>query len=77
MKVTPMHEWWQSYFDPDWIKIFSYKNQDTRREVNSIVKLLGLPTGSSILISAWNGRISIARPGTDKSNRIGLFRFFA
>ena len=61
MDTSSQSEWWQTCFDPDWIKIFAYKNQDTRREVQSIIKLLGLSPGAKILdLGCGNGRISIA-----------------
>jgi ubiquinone/menaquinone biosynthesis C-methylase UbiE len=54
-------EWWQAMFDTDWIKIFAYKNRDTRRESIALRSLLGLPDGSKILdVACGDGRISIA-----------------
>jgi ubiquinone/menaquinone biosynthesis C-methylase UbiE len=48
-------------FDTDWIKIFAYKNRDTRIEARAIRRLLGLPPGSKILdVACGEGRISIA-----------------
>ncbi len=58
-KTNP--EWWQEMFDTDWIKIFAYKNRDTRREVDGLVKLLGLPPRSKILdVCCGDGRVSLA-----------------
>ncbi len=61
MNTALQTEWWQTYFDPDWIKIFAYKNREAGREARAIVKLLGLPRGGRILdIGCGNGRVSIA-----------------
>ncbi len=54
-------EWWQAMFDPDWIKVYAYKNRDVRKEVSGLVQLLGLPLESKILdVACGDGRISLA-----------------
>lgn len=54
-------DWWQTMFDTDWIKIYAYKNRETRREASALKQLLGLPPGSKILdVCCGDGRISLA-----------------
>ena len=53
-------EWWETGFEADWKKVYAHKKQDTRREVEGIVQLLGLPVRSRILdVGCGPGRIAI------------------
>ena len=48
-------------FDADWIKVYAYKNRETRKEISAIVQMLGLPPGSSVLdVCCGDGRVSLA-----------------
>jgi len=58
---NPAGEWWRQLFDPDWVRIYSYKSKEAPREARAIARLLGLPFDSMILdLCCGDGRISVA-----------------
>jgi ubiquinone/menaquinone biosynthesis C-methylase UbiE len=55
-----VQEWWESGFEAEWGKVYAYKRQDTRMEVEGIIQMLGLPELSSVLdVGCGEGRIAI------------------
>jgi ubiquinone/menaquinone biosynthesis C-methylase UbiE len=53
-------QWWETGFEGQWETVYAHKKQDTRREVEGIIQLLGLPPGSRILdCGCGAGRIAL------------------
>ena len=64
MTETP---WYQTFFGEDYLRIYHFLTPErTRREVEGIIKLLGLPEGKAILdLCCGHGRhpVSLAKRG--------------
>ncbi len=68
--APPLHEWWESYFDAQYLREYAplFTPERDRREVARLIEILGLPVGARVLdVPCGQGRHAhlLAEAGLD------------